>query len=682
MQKYGFDDARPVLERASARETAARVALGAVAAAFLRAGARRPSSSATWSPSARSRRPDGVRRCPQDDAPPSTPTRCAASTRPPARRWSPRSTRPARTATRSAASSRCWPTACRPGLGSHVHWDRRLDARLAGALMGIQAIKGVEVGDGSPPPPGAARRRTTRSSAAATGVRRRTNRAGGIEGGMTTGELLRVRAAMKPISTVPRALATVDVAHRRARQGHQPAQRRLRRAGGRRGRRGDGRAGAGRRRRSRSSAATPSPETAPQPRGYLDGPGDPVTDDQPPAPCGRRRRPRSARPARARPPSARCWPAGSASAYRDTDATSRPWPASRSADIFVEDGEPTFRELEHAAVAARARRPRRRARPRRRRRARPADPGHAGRAAPSSTWRPASPSRPSGSAWTSRARCSSASTRAAQLKTLLDQRRPVYAGLARITVTTDGREPEQIADEIAALRDRAHDGRPGSPSAATHAATTSSSAAACSASCPRWSARGPRRGRDPRPRPGPGRRGGRAQALAAAGYVVHAEAVPDGEAAKDDRRGRRRCGRGWPPTASPAATSIVGVGGGAVTDLAGFVAATWLRGVRVVLVPTTLLGMVDAAIGGKTASQHPRGQEPRRRVPPARGRAGRPGHPEHAAARRVRQRPGRGDQGRVHRRPGDPGPGRGRSRRRRAAGRPARARAGRARRGR
>jgi chorismate synthase len=106
------------------------------------------------------------------------------------------------------------------GLGSYTHWDRRLDARLAAGLMGIQAIKGVEVGDGF-------RTATRRGSAAhdeierdpATGrVRRRSNRAGGIEGGMTNGEVLRVRAAMKPISTVPRALATIDTANGEAAQ--------------------------------------------------------------------------------------------------------------------------------------------------------------------------------------------------------------------------------------------------------------------------------------------------------------------------------------------------------------------------------------------------------------------------------------------------------------------------------
>jgi chorismate synthase len=92
-----------------------------------------------------------------------------------------------------------------------VHWDRRLDGRLAAALMSIHAIKGVETGDGF----ATARRRGSGAhdeiEGSGNGVRRRTNRAGGIEGGMSTGEPLRLRAAMKPISTVPRALDTVDV---------------------------------------------------------------------------------------------------------------------------------------------------------------------------------------------------------------------------------------------------------------------------------------------------------------------------------------------------------------------------------------------------------------------------------------------------------------------------------------
>ncbi len=99
-----------------------------------------------------------------------------------------------------------------PGLGSYVHWDRRIDAKLAEALMSIQAIKGVEVGDGFTT---AGRRGSAAHDelvAGEDGIARLTDRAGGTEGGMTTGTLLRVRAAMKPISTVPRALRTVDVA--------------------------------------------------------------------------------------------------------------------------------------------------------------------------------------------------------------------------------------------------------------------------------------------------------------------------------------------------------------------------------------------------------------------------------------------------------------------------------------
>jgi chorismate synthase len=210
MQKYGFTDARPVLERASARETAARVALGTVARAFLTAALDVTvlSHVVRIGPATA---PDGVLPGRGDrDAVDASPVRCLD---------------PAASAAMVAeidAARRDGDTlggvvevvvhGLPPGLGSHVHWDRRLDSRLAGALMGVQAIKGVELGDGF----ALARRRGSQAhdeiEGGPNGVRRRTGRSGGTEGGMTTGEVLRVRAAMKPISTVPRALATVDVA--------------------------------------------------------------------------------------------------------------------------------------------------------------------------------------------------------------------------------------------------------------------------------------------------------------------------------------------------------------------------------------------------------------------------------------------------------------------------------------
>ncbi|HLR84281.1 MAG TPA: chorismate synthase, partial [Nocardioidaceae bacterium] len=107
-----------------------------------------------------------------------------------------------------------------PGLGSHVHWDRKLDSRLAAGLMGIQAIKGVEVGDGFE----LARTRGSQAHdeivSTDDGIRRTSGRSGGVEGGMSTGETLRIRAAMKPIATVPRALRTVDVETGEATKAH------------------------------------------------------------------------------------------------------------------------------------------------------------------------------------------------------------------------------------------------------------------------------------------------------------------------------------------------------------------------------------------------------------------------------------------------------------------------------
>jgi chorismate synthase len=219
MQKYGFLDSRPVLERASARETAARVALGAVASSFLNelgiqlvthtvgiGPIMAPLGSAIPVPS-------DVAMLDED------PMRCFDKTL---------------SAAMVAEVDECHKDGdtlggvvetlvygLPPGLGTFVHWDRRLDSQLAAALMGIQAIKGVEVGDGFE----TARRRGSVAhdelERDADGVvRRLSGRAGGVEGGMSNGDVLRVRAAMKPISTIPKALATVDVATGEAAKAH------------------------------------------------------------------------------------------------------------------------------------------------------------------------------------------------------------------------------------------------------------------------------------------------------------------------------------------------------------------------------------------------------------------------------------------------------------------------------
>ncbi|NDU73418.1 chorismate synthase [Actinomadura sp. DSM 109109] len=209
MQKYGFDDARPVLERASARETAARVALGTVAKAFLKQALGVDVLSHVIAL--------GEVEAPEDVLP--EPGDLARVDESPVRCFDGEAS--ARMVAHIDETKKAGDTlggvvevlayGLPPGLGSHVHWDRRLDSRLAGVLMGIQAIKGVELGDGFT----TARRPGSRAhdeiDATPGGIRRRTNRAGGVEGGMTTGEVLRVRAAMKPISTVPRRLDTIDV---------------------------------------------------------------------------------------------------------------------------------------------------------------------------------------------------------------------------------------------------------------------------------------------------------------------------------------------------------------------------------------------------------------------------------------------------------------------------------------
>ena len=208
MQKYGFSDARPVLERASARETAARVALGAVAQAFLRqtVGVEVVSHVVAIGPV---QVPDGVLPGPGDNARiDEDPVRCADPAT--SERMVAEIDDVRKNGDTLGGVIEVVVHGLPPGLGSHVHWDRRLDSRLAGALMGVQSVKAVEVGDGLE----TARRRGSVAhdeiDLAEGRAQRRTDRAGGIEGGMGNGEVLRVRAEMKPLSTVARALATID----------------------------------------------------------------------------------------------------------------------------------------------------------------------------------------------------------------------------------------------------------------------------------------------------------------------------------------------------------------------------------------------------------------------------------------------------------------------------------------
>jgi chorismate synthase len=209
MQKYDFDEARPILERASARETAARVALGRVATNFLEqaVGARVVSHVIELGGV---RAPAGLWPVPEDVTRlDESPVRCLDAD---AEKLMVEAIDQAhKDGDTLGGVVEVVVHGLPPGLGSHVHWDRRLDSRLAGALMGIQAIKGVEVGDGfelAATPGSLAHDEIVPTE---DGIRRVSGRSGGTEGGMTTGEILRVRAAMKPIATVPRALRTVDV---------------------------------------------------------------------------------------------------------------------------------------------------------------------------------------------------------------------------------------------------------------------------------------------------------------------------------------------------------------------------------------------------------------------------------------------------------------------------------------
>jgi chorismate synthase len=219
MQKYGFLDARPVLERASARETAARVALGQVASNFLEElgiGLITHTVAIGSVDGGRNVRRPGVN---DIEAVDTDELRCFDSEL--SKRMFSEVDSAHKDGDTLGGVTETLVYGVPPGLGSFVHWDRRLDSQIAASVMGVQAIKGVEIGDGFE----TASRRGSQAhdelERDASGVTSRsTDRAGGIEGGMSNGEVIVVRAAMKPISTVPRALATIDVSTGEAAKAH------------------------------------------------------------------------------------------------------------------------------------------------------------------------------------------------------------------------------------------------------------------------------------------------------------------------------------------------------------------------------------------------------------------------------------------------------------------------------
>jgi chorismate synthase len=207
MQKYGFDEARPVLERASARETATRVALGRIAQNFLaELGIKLITHTVAIGPvtndSTKLPVPSDLEKLDSD------PVRCFDASASKAMIAEIDDCHSSGDTLGGVVETLVYGVP--PGLGSYVHWDKRLDSKLAAAAMGVQAIKSVEIGDGLE----TTRRRgsVAHDEIVKSGnlVQRSTDRAGGIEGGMSNGEVIRVRAGMKPISTVPKALQTID----------------------------------------------------------------------------------------------------------------------------------------------------------------------------------------------------------------------------------------------------------------------------------------------------------------------------------------------------------------------------------------------------------------------------------------------------------------------------------------
>ena len=296
------------------------------------------------------------------------------------------------------------------------------------------------------------------------------------------------------------------------------------------------------------------------------------------------------------------WPNGSAARAGTPTTTSSGAAGTSIADIFVDAGRGAFRALERGRGRGRAGGARRRARARRRRGPRRRDPRDCSRATPVVFLDVGIATRRNGSGC-NRDRPLLLGNPRAQWIRLMAARRPLYEQVATVTVDTDGRTPEEVADEVrVARRCRRHDRDAGSRRHGRGASRRTTcgrrgvldelARRSSGPACRQVAARASARSADPR-RVERALLGGRARLVLADRARRRGSQGPSGSPAD-----LGRCS-GRPP--SPAPTPSSALGGGAVTDLAGFVAATWLRGVRVVHVPTTLLGMVDAAVGGKTA---------------------------------------------------------------------------------
>jgi chorismate synthase len=219
--KYGFDDARDALERASARSTAATVALGALARQLLGRFGIEVCSRVT-AIGERSMRGEGPPAAEERAAIEASDLRNADAAL--AAEWRAIVDRERTRGGSIGGTFEIWATGLPPGLGTYAHADRRLDGRLAGALCAIPAIRAVELGEGTRVDLPGDRFHDAISHSPSRGFHRATNRAGGIEGGMTNGEPLCVRAFMKPIPTMTTPLGTVDIDTR------EPAQARYERS--------------------------------------------------------------------------------------------------------------------------------------------------------------------------------------------------------------------------------------------------------------------------------------------------------------------------------------------------------------------------------------------------------------------------------------------------------------------